>query len=102
MNHIKIETCPFVNHVRIKTFRTKQADLSNKLPPLLNERCQLAFKILDLMFDPRPANEAEFAIERMKAEIGQCRHGDDGNDQSADEGLFALTGRSGHDVDLGT
>jgi len=91
MYQIKIETGPFVNHIRIETFRTQQTDLGNKRSSFGNQIFQLPFQIGDLMLDPGPADEAEFAVESVEAEIRQGRQGQGGDDQPADEGLLALT-----------
>lgn len=91
MDQIKIETSPFVNHIRIETFRAQKTDLGNKLPALGNQNLKLLLQIADLMLNPGATDKTELTVEGVKAEIGQGRQSRDRYDQRANKGLLALT-----------
>lgn len=92
MNQVKIKPGPFVEHIRIEAFRTKQADPGYQLLTLSHNDRQFRFKFGHLTFDHGPADQAKLATHGMKAEIAKRRNRNCGRDQAAKKGFFSLAG----------
>jgi len=99
MNEIEIEAGSFVEHIRVKALRPEQADARNKFLPFVYQHFQLGFQLGNLALDHRAPDQSEFTIHRMETEIAKGRNRNDRRDETAEEGLFTLTGScSGHSL----